>query len=387
MTREKRESYSKQVVLITPQVAREWIDELNKNNYRPPSWVKVQQLADMMSAGKFFPQHPDGIQFDWFGRIGNGQHRLLAVIQSGVSVEFYVERGLDPEAFNYTDKNRPRSGADDLAAAGFRRDVPAQKAFAIASRMLMGFGTVRPIGDGSKQFALKYENLIGTVALELKSAKPYRSEVVAAFCKATFEFGDGRVLESAARFASKRFTGERGDPLAKLLDKVVAMRLKGGKQHELYAFAVGAIRADLEGRLVHNLYAASEDFLGPWESGYISLEKREQGRKGHRTLMENADKDRMGNARRVLDQARNAGTKFSLVHGSASYTFPKAMSGTVAKLVKELAPEIAILIQQENGVVAQAQPETKSDPEPAGPPHRPYPSKPRFGNGDPDWRV
>jgi hypothetical protein len=266
---DRREPYSKKVVEITPQLAREWIDALNESNYRSPSWLKVNEFAALMRDKKWFPRHPDAVQFDWYGKIGNGQHRLLAIVSSGETVEMNVERGIDPAAFAWTDKNRPRNLADDLAAAGFRRDVAIPKAGAVAGRMLAGLGTTKPPGDVVKEFALKYENLIGTVLLELKSAKPWRCEIAAAFCKATFEWDETKVLESARRFATKRFTGESDDPLARLLNRLLEFRASGGKAHELYAYAISAVRADLEHRGLARLEPSTHDFLGPWEEGYV----------------------------------------------------------------------------------------------------------------------
>lgn len=377
---QKKVPYSKKLVEITPELAQEWVDELNKTNYRKPAWTKVREFAELMSKPKGDParwdeEHPDGIQKDWFGNIGNGQHRLLAIIMAGVPVKMWVEEGIDPKHFQFTDKGKARTGADDLAFAGFRRDVNIQKAWAIASRMLMGLGSTRPLGLDAKSFALKHENLIGTVMIEIKQAKPWRSEVAAAFCKATFEWSETDVLKVANRYAERRFTGERSDPLSKLHDQVIDFRLHGGKAADLYAYAVSAIRADLEKRTLNQLYQAGEDFVGPWEEGYVPLEKREQGRKGSETLLARIrGSDRVETAKATLQKARDRGAQFSLAHGEAQVKFGKRFPPTISKAVRELLPEIADLLRAENGVPATHE---TAFAERKGPPPGPT-SRPRF---------
>lgn len=349
MTERRKEPYSKKIAAITPQLAKEWIDELNKLNYRDPRHGKVREYSALQKAGKWFPRHHDAIQFDWFGDLRNGQHRLLAIIDSGVTIEMYVERGLDPEAFNFSDKIAVRTLRDDLTAARFRRDVVA-KAGPIARRMMAGLNSTYPEPDEVKEFALKYEDLIGVMQLQLKASKPYRSEIVAAYAKATFEWSDDVVLASAERYASRRFTGESSDPLSKLHDKVVSFRLHGGKSHELYSYAVSAVRADLEQRNLGNLQRTEQDFVGPWEQGHIPRERREAGRKAHAVMVDNvrSSSSRQERANEVLTKARNQGVKFLL---DGNPIFARGVSGTTVRLVRELLPEIKMILAAEKGVV------------------------------------
>lgn len=60
----------------------------------------------------------DTIVFDSNGKLRNGQHRLNAVIESGVTIEQIVVRGVDPASFAYMDANSPRKTGDVLGIMG-----------------------------------------------------------------------------------------------------------------------------------------------------------------------------------------------------------------------------------------------------------------------------
>ena len=85
------------VELITPEIAKEYLDQHNNMNPRKKiNRPVVNSYAMDMKAGKW---HLNGepIVIDANGNIKNGQHRLLAVVAAGVPVYFYVVRGIDPE--------------------------------------------------------------------------------------------------------------------------------------------------------------------------------------------------------------------------------------------------------------------------------------------------
>ena len=346
-------SYSKKAVEITPDLAREWIDKKNERNYRPPSEKKAKDFAKLMGEGKWCEEHPDGIQFDWYGNLGNGQHRLIAIILSGRTLRMMVETGIDPKHFEFTDKNKPRTTADDLAFAGFRSDMDLRRACAIASRMIMGINTQKPDSDTTRDLALLHEDLITEIYGVVKAAKPWRAEIAAAFCKATFEWPKEKVISSARRYVTQKFTGQMEDPLKKLSDKVRDFRSHGGKAHRLYACAVSAIRADMEDRTLGNLYEAGQDFVGPWEPGYIPVERRERARKGHETFLNKLKtSDRLKTAKDALDRARSAGMQFTVTPdmGEVKWVVPAKFSPTILKTIKTLIPEVTTILLEERAL-------------------------------------
>src|SRR4051794_2644385 len=82
------------LVQVTPEIAREWL-ESNHNN-RPLRGDNVKALArDMRNDDWRLVGDP--IRIDRLGNLIDGQHRLAAVVDSGVTIPFYVATGLEPE--------------------------------------------------------------------------------------------------------------------------------------------------------------------------------------------------------------------------------------------------------------------------------------------------
>lgn len=96
-------------VLVTPEMARQWL-ECNKPN-RPlrPSWVSI--LTGMINRGEWRLTH-QGIALDDNGNLLDGQHRLSAIIAAGQPVQMMVTTGLDPSVFGVLDRGRARSLRD-----------------------------------------------------------------------------------------------------------------------------------------------------------------------------------------------------------------------------------------------------------------------------------
>jgi hypothetical protein len=80
--------------LITPQIAKRYLE---KNNNRKVKWRHVASLARIIIRGEWVLT-PHGIAFGPSGELLDGQHRLLAVIESGVSVYMRVSRNVAVEA-------------------------------------------------------------------------------------------------------------------------------------------------------------------------------------------------------------------------------------------------------------------------------------------------
>ena len=244
---------------ITPEVAKGYLAS-NDRNYRSLNQEAVRRYARDMVAGRWAQRHPQGIAFDWEGKLGDGQHRLAAIVESGRTIQAWVHRGVNPEAFLDADRGRVRTDGDVLRATGFRKDVDPRRAASVARNMLTGIKGGRPVGC-VRTFARAHEDLIGTFLLGLAKARPRRSEVVAAFCNAARELAERDVLESARRYSALEFMGPE-DPLrllqVRLVEGISKRRFLGSGM--IYALAVTAIRASVEGRSLQALRPATRDF-------------------------------------------------------------------------------------------------------------------------------
>lgn len=106
---------SKKPVLITPEMAAEMLE--NNNNNRPLKQSKIDKYVQDMKAGNWKLTH-QGIAFDKKNTLIDGQHRLSAIIKSGVSVHSFVGYGFERDVFDVIDTGGTRSKSDVLAISG-----------------------------------------------------------------------------------------------------------------------------------------------------------------------------------------------------------------------------------------------------------------------------
>lgn len=97
---------------ISPRQAERWLADNNTGN-RNIRQTHVDYLANEMLAGRWH-QTGQGIAFFEDGTLADGQHRLAAIVQSGVSVPLVVTRGLKKEAMPAIDVGAKRNLADYL---------------------------------------------------------------------------------------------------------------------------------------------------------------------------------------------------------------------------------------------------------------------------------
>lgn len=101
--------------IVTPQIASRWLHSNCIN--RSLSKTHVRAIAKDMSDGLWTTTH-EGVAFDWNGNLIDGQHRLEAIIESGMTIKLLVARNIDPEAMQVIDTGRTRSLTDRLSLSG-----------------------------------------------------------------------------------------------------------------------------------------------------------------------------------------------------------------------------------------------------------------------------
>lgn len=121
----------KVTMLITPQLAQQWLERNTRN--RPLSETTVIAYGLDMLEGRW---QYDGapIRFDTGGNLIDGQHRLKACIESGVSFENDVIFDLPPEAMRTIDIHRPRTAGHIAHIEGAQN---ASCACAVASLIVL----------------------------------------------------------------------------------------------------------------------------------------------------------------------------------------------------------------------------------------------------------
>jgi hypothetical protein len=103
------------VIVVDPETARRWIGYNERN--RNVRANLVDAYARDMAAGNW-EMTGEPIKFARNGRLLDGQHRLHAIVKSGVTLPLLVVRGLDARAQLVMDSGARRTAADALSMDG-----------------------------------------------------------------------------------------------------------------------------------------------------------------------------------------------------------------------------------------------------------------------------
>lgn len=273
----KRPGVTTEIQTITPTIAAEML-EGNTNN-RSLAEGRVKSLAAMMAAGEWKIAQP--VMFDYNGKLVDGQHRLQAVIRSGMSVRFLVVHGIEPEAFSVVDQGKSRTATDLHHIMGGTNSAVN---VAVAASMICGVAAKRagnisanlqsasPSRIKVAKFAIEHALVIDQFVSILHKANYATSPIIAAFCNA-HELFDGKpdILEMAQRFADRAFLGV-DDPMNRLTTWCLNycgrhrqssnMRKNGMnmRREMVYAAAVTAIVGSLRGKPMKLLKPSERDF-------------------------------------------------------------------------------------------------------------------------------
>ena len=124
---------------ISPDDARAYFN--GHVNFRKVNQEYVNRLANDMREGRW-SQNGDSIKFNSLGKLVDGQHRLLAVIQSRRPLTTLVVRGV--EASPSMDTGKPRTAPNFLAHLGYTNANTL--ASAASSCLKYEYGTLKHAG-------------------------------------------------------------------------------------------------------------------------------------------------------------------------------------------------------------------------------------------------
>jgi len=250
-------------VNITPEMAGHMLAYNGKN--RPVSSAKVKRLATKMADGKWIFTH-QGLGFSYEGYLIDGQHRLAAIMASGVTCEFIVTYGLDPGAFEHIDTEGGRS-ASDLLAIRCPHLKNRASLCAMGRAMLMGMSNHDTSPAQVAEFVEWYQSLMVPIIDEMKPQESWArvGPILGAFGNAArpedeWTGGHGNrdlddVVLIAMRYGQSEWRG-KGDPLKALYNRVLKARTVIGQKidpFDLYKLATAAVRNDLQGKKTGNL--------------------------------------------------------------------------------------------------------------------------------------
>lgn len=244
--------------LVSPQLAEAMLSR--RKNQRPVSKPWVATLAGMMRAGKWTVS-PAPIAFDTQGNLVDGQHRLLAVVDSGVTCPFLVLGAFASDVVAAASSCRPLS-TSDLLSMSMARDGAAPKNVnnicAIARAMVVGFrsdGGKHPLKQATVQAGKDNNELLSLlVPLSRRLGAPVAAAFANAVVVGSADIADVMVL--VRRCDQLLFNGH-GDPMRHLSDYIMSTKVARNYQ---YMLGVAAVRNALAGKTLLKINPAKTDF-------------------------------------------------------------------------------------------------------------------------------
>jgi hypothetical protein len=202
--------------MITPAQAQKDFDERLPN--RSVRWALVNRYASDMSRPEGWKPTHQGLAYDdEENRLGDGQHRLLAIIQTGKPQLMMVTRGVPRSSFPYMDGGRIRSVADVVAIEGFKNTSNLAGMIRLCHNYAGGFNFQYNPSRGIMENILKGHQEIVLINDLITTGVNVRSHVkfAGAPLGAMFALAGLKFEKEAMQFLIGIRTGEglnRGDP-------------------------------------------------------------------------------------------------------------------------------------------------------------------------------
>jgi len=243
---------------ITPAMAAKMLERNVEN--RPLSQRHVTFLAAEMKSGRW-KFNGDTICFSG-DRLIDGQHRLWAVMESGVSIEALVVDGLDDGCFMTKDIGKRRSANDMLHNAGYKHVYGLSSATMLLNRYLTGrTGSRAPIANGELLDTLAEHPELEEILLALPKRTLVSKPVLA-----VFRYLTGKVDDAASeQFVEKLLSGVgivKNEPVGVLHGYFLNQQMRAHRQSgpALHlAVCIKAWNATRLGRKVEQLHFRSQE--------------------------------------------------------------------------------------------------------------------------------
>jgi hypothetical protein len=261
-TNKEEQMMRTEVVSVTPALASQWLT-LNANP-RNLNAVTVARYALDMINGSWELTH-QGIAFNSSGQLVDGQHRLSAIVESGVTVEMTVAHGMD--AITRVDLGDKRSPAVILRLAGLSHQNSTIAAIKGATAYPSGYNATTAMSTATAVELMVHHEAVARF-LDRHVTKHTRAiaiaPVLSAIARAYYHVDKDRLAE----FVHVLFTGRCKDAFA----DVGALLLRSYLLTTVSRFGAAAIRAEvyLKTERAIQAFVARED-LGVLKAGNKSL--------------------------------------------------------------------------------------------------------------------
>ena len=229
-----------EIIDVTPAMAEAWLSKNpNNRNLRQPV---VNSYARDMLAGNWM-LNGETLKFDQAGKLIDGQHRLTAIVTADVSVEMVVMRGVDADVMDTVDVGAKRTYADALKLQGEENTTTLA---AVVRRAVMwqkgtrtNTGALRPTAREMNTFVTANPQIrTSAEAAQRHASRSLLPASVIGLCHFLFSAIDP---DAADWFLARAADGDglaKDDPIAALRNRIVRMRVGGGRVNETEALAL-----------------------------------------------------------------------------------------------------------------------------------------------------
>ena len=221
---------------ITPEWASKTLAEKNGGNRRLNE-AHVARLAKEIKDGRW-KVNGDTICLNG-DRLIDGQHRLAAVVKSGMPIQSFVIEGLPSDVFDTKDVGKRRSAADTLGVRGEINTKRLAAALALIDKYMTGRmeRTVEYSNTEIEELLEKYPDARKSVSM----THPVKGLILPSVLDACHYLFGRKDQSLAAEFVDKVLRGaglESGSPLYVLRERLVSNSLAKAKLSQTYLMAL-----------------------------------------------------------------------------------------------------------------------------------------------------
>lgn len=249
-------------VVITPDLAREWLENRNKEN-RSMKKNQVTRIARDIRSGNWHDTG-DYISFYRDGQIANGQNRLAAIVESKTSIRTKVAFGIDRAAKMFIDTGKSRSLSDRSKLSGNNfSSKELQTAKFILEQDPDRSGLV--FDDEVISFLRRHGDIVETVCSTVSSRyidkQPARAGIAYVWLEDPKH--EAELREFAVKYNDGVGIESEDSPVKRLRDFALEQRQSnsGPYREELFRKTIAAARHFVSRNKVKRLYAAKADSI------------------------------------------------------------------------------------------------------------------------------
>ena len=252
------------VVDVTPEMALLWLTECNTQN-RDPTKAQYEAISGDITTNQWALTH-QGLAFTGEGKLLDGQHRLFAVLDTGVTVPIVITLNVSRDSALVIDRHRSRRARDLLNFSEHRMTLFDE---AVIRRAISGMqsNSAAPTVPSIVAFLhLHRERLEWATALfKSRGRGIVVAPLVASVFRASFhvEGEELKMLEHFTVVVQEGVVESGGEQAAVVLRDWLLARgrttRKRATGQETYARVIRAISAFLAKERLSKLYAASAD--------------------------------------------------------------------------------------------------------------------------------